>query len=215
MLNVDAGGVPLDDSSIYTGFEYYMHRDWRGNVKSANDNGRKGGWIQTYTGRQFWPMDPCPEEVIIQDIAHSLSMMCRYAGHCERFYSVAEHSVLLARHVSPANKLAALLHDSSEAYLVDVPRPVKPFLAGYREAESLVMEAVCTRFGLPIEFPQEVHDADKAILTDEMRQNMKPAAVAWESEAEPLGVKLQYWSPEEAELEFMTEFKWLMREAMN
>ena len=213
MLNVDAGGVPLDDSSIYTGFEYYMQEV--APHKPANDNGRLGGWIQTYTGRQFWPMDPRPHEVFIEDIAHSLSMMCRYAGHCERFYSVAEHSVLLARHVSRQNKLAALLHDASEAYLVDVPRPVKPFLAGYRDAESLVMDAVCARFGLPTCFQQEVHDADKAILADEMMQNMKPAPVAWDDMPEPLGVKLQYWSPEEAELEFMTEFKWLMREAMN
>lgn len=204
MLNVDAGGVPLDDSSIYTGFEYYMQEVAKG--KPANDNGRLGGWIQTYTGRQFWPMDPRPHEVFIEDIAHSLSMMCRYAGHCERFYSVAEHSVLLARHVSRQNKLAALLHDASEAYLVDVPRPVKPFLAGYREAESLVMDAVCARFGLPIDFPQEVHDADKAILTDEMRQNMKSAAVTWESETAPLGIDLEYWTPEEAEIQFLTMF---------
>ena len=110
MTKTSADSIVLagEDSSLYTGFEYYMHRDWLGNVKPANTDGRKGGWIQTYTGRQFWPMDPRSHEVFIEDIAHSLSMMCRYAGHCERFYSVAEHSILLARHVSYENKLAAL-----------------------------------------------------------------------------------------------------------
>ena len=207
-----------DDSSIYTGFEYYMHRDMArgGAVKIANDNGdRKGGWIQTYTGKQFWPIDPRAEDVCIEDIAHSLSMMCRYAGHCERFYSVAEHSVLLSSYVADEFKLAALLHDASEAYLVDVPRPVKPHLAGYYDAEKRVMDAVCDKFGLPKEFAQEIHDADKAILTDEMQQNMKPTAVTWESETAPLGIDLEYWTPEEAEIQFLTMFGMLVGELAN
>lgn len=171
---------------------------------------RHGDWMQTYTGRQFWPMDPRADEVHIFDIAHALSMQCRYAGHSLRFYSVAEHCVHLAQHVSEPNRLWALLHDASEAYLVDVPRPVKPYLPGYKEAEARVMAAVCDRFGLPYEMPAEVHAADGAIIGDE-RVNMAPCVAEWYSTGGPLGIRLEYWSPERAESEFLRTFDWLTR----
>jgi hypothetical protein len=167
---------------------------------------RQGDWMQTVSGRQFWPFDPRPEEVRIGDIAHALSMQCRFAGHCLRFYSVAEHSVLLSRHVAPEHKLWALLHDASEAYLMDVPRPIKPYLGGYREAEDGVMRAICTRFGLDPEMPQAVAEADTRLLMDEAEQNMERPDVPWELKAPPLGVKLQYWSPEQAKGEFLSMF---------
>ncbi|MBZ9888150.1 hypothetical protein LB559_09380 [Mesorhizobium sp. BR1-1-3] len=179
----------------------------------ANDNlrtvadatQRKGDWMQTFSGFQFWPLDPRAEEIHIVDIAHALSMQCRYAGHCRKFYSVAEHSVHLARLVSPVNAMWALLHDASEAYLVDVPRPVKPFLTGYKAAEAKVMAAVCERFGLPPEMPVEVHKADGAIIGDE-RANMAPCVAPWYSTGGPLGIRLQYWTPAEAEAEFLAAF---------
>src|SRR6266700_4788978 len=102
----------------------------------------RGDWIQTAMGRKFWPMDPRSGEVFIDDIAHALSMLCRFGGHCIRFYSVAEHSVLLSRVAEPRFKLWALLHDASEAYLADVPRPVKPALVGYKDAEERVQRAI-------------------------------------------------------------------------
>ena len=78
----------------------------------ASAPARKGNWMQTFTGRQFWPADPRADEIDIRDIAHALSMQCRYAGHCTQFYSVAEHCVLLANAI-PEQKLWALLHDAS------------------------------------------------------------------------------------------------------
>ncbi len=180
------------------------------NVPVAVQPARHGSWMQTFTGRQFWPMDPRADEVHIEDIAHALSMQCRYTGHSLRFYSVAEHCVLLARYVSEPNQLWALLHDASEAYLVDVPRPVKPFLAGYKEAEARVMAAVCDRFGLPYQMPAEVHAADGAIIGDE-RANMAPCVAEWAPTGEPLGVRLEYWTPERAESEFLRAFDWLTR----
>lgn len=169
---------------------------------------RIGDWMQTFQGRQFWPLDPCQHEIDIVDIAHALSMQCRYAGHCLRFYSVAEHSVHLARYVSPPNRLWALLHDASEAYLVDVPRPVKPFLTGYREAERRVMEAVCGRFGLDAAMPAEVHEADNRIIGDE-RANLSACVAEWDSPPVPLGIELAYWTPEEAERAFLDMFRML------
>lgn len=167
----------------------------------------RGDWIQTANGRQFWPMDPRPDEVHLDDIAHSLSMLCRFGGHCKRFYSVAEHCVLMAR-AAPDRRTAlwALLHDASEAYLVDVPRPIKPFLIGYSEAEAKIMRAVEFRFHLHLGLPDIVKRMDLAIFMDEQQQNMAPAPVKWSTEGEPLGVRLQFWAPEKAREEFETEF---------
>lgn len=170
----------------------------------------RGDWIQTAGGRQFWPMDPRPNEVFIDDIAHALSLLCRFGGHCRRFYSVAEHSVLLSRAVEREGRNVqfwALMHDASEAYLVDVPRPLKPHLHGYSEAEDKIMLAVAFRFGLYFGIPEVVKRADQAILMDERAQNMAPAPIAWATDGAPLGVELQFWSPDQARGEFMAAFE--------
>lgn len=179
---------------------------------AANDNApRKGDWIQTYTGRSFWPLDPRASEVNIADIAHSLSMQCRYAGHCIRFYSVAEHSVLLAKHVSADNRLWALLHDASEAYLIDVPRPIKHSLGGYKDIESAVMTTVAEAYGLRGAMPAEVHDADIRICVDEKAQNMSAGPMWGIDGLDPIGVQLQFWPPAEAEAAFLDTFAEIMR----
>lgn len=183
-------------------------RDWNAGLP------RRGDWMQTFSGFQFWPLDPRANEIHIVDIAHALSMQCRYAGHCLRFYSVAEHSVHLARYVSPKNAMWALLHDASEAYLVDVPRPVKPDLTNYKQIEAKVMAEVCKRFGLSPEMPAEIHEADGAIIGDE-RANMAPCVAPWYSTGGPLGIRLAYWTPEQAESAFLATFERLqnMRDA--
>jgi hypothetical protein len=168
---------------------------------------RIGDWIQTYSGRQFFPLDPRADEIHIEDVAHSLSLQCRYAGHCRRFYSVAEHSVHLARFVSAPNKLWALLHDASEAYLVDVPRPVKPALTGYKGLEQCVMLEIAIRFNLSWPMPQEVHDADMRICVDEKAQNMAPGLMWGIDGLEPLGITLPCWMPQRAEREFLKCFR--------
>lgn len=169
---------------------------------------RYGDWMQTYTGKQFWPADPRTDEIDIRDIAHALSMQCRYAGHCLRFYSVAEHCVLLARAI-PEHKLWALLHDASEAYLVDVPRPVKPALQPtYGVLEAKLMRRVAERFSLPSpEQPSLVGEYDFRMLVDEKAQNMFDGP-HWSSidRLEPVGVTLQFWSPAEAKAEFLATF---------
>ncbi len=169
---------------------------------------RHGDWLQTYTGKRFWPMDPRSQEVDIRDIAHALSMQCRYAGHCRRFYSVAEHSTLIARWLVGKQRDAALyglLHDASEAYLVDVPRPVKPYLTGYAAAEERVMAAVWAHFSLDPDVPPIVKQADDRILADEL---VNMTRMDWHARhADPLGVPMMYWSPAEAEREFLATFE--------
>jgi hypothetical protein len=169
----------------------------------------KDGWMQTLTGRKVFPLRMTPAMISIEDIAGSLSKMCRYAGHCERFYSVAEHCVHVARHARTELKLTALLHDASEAYLVDVPRPLKPFLPGYYEIEESIALVVAQRFGLIHPLPPEVKMLDNAILRDEREQNMAPMdepPAQWGDVSEGLGVKLGFWDPREAQHWFMRSF---------
>lgn len=177
-------------------------------MSAAVSPDRLGDWMQTFTGRQFWPLDPRPEEIDIADIAHALAHDCRYGGHCLRFYSVAEHSVLLARAVAPQHRLAALMHDSPEGYLRDLVRPVKRTMPAYRTAETAIWLAICARFGLPPELPAEVHQADNRILVDERQQNMAPPPAPWADceQVEPLGVTLQFWTPMMAEIQFLAMF---------
>jgi hypothetical protein len=172
---------------------------------------RKGDWMQTYTGRQYWPADPRPEDVDIRDIAAALSKQTRYGGHCLRFYSVAEHCVLMAYRLhalghARATCFAALMHDASEAYLVDVPRPIKGRLGGYAEIESLNMTAIAERFSFAWPMPPIVKDFDTRMLLDEQAQNMAPPPADWRVAGDPIGVTLQFWSPDEAAGAFMQAF---------
>lgn len=173
---------------------------------------RKGDWMQTASGRVFWPIDPRVDEIHIDDIAHALGMACRYAGHCLQFYSVAEHCVLMTRWLNANGydhdaQLTALLHDAPVTYLVDVPRPVKPYLTEYKTIETRLWLLVAGRFGISPNMPSIVKFADTAILADEQQQNMAPCAEPWNLEHPPLGVTLEYWSPSRAKAEFLLEFE--------
>ena len=138
----------------------------------------------TYSGVEFYPLDPRAEEIRIEDIAHALSNLCRYGGHVRRFYSVAEHSVSVAKACVPRCTLWGLLHDAAEAYLVDLPAPIKnDSRLGelYREAEGRLMRAICTRFGLRWGWgaSEEVQRADAAMVWIESRVLMAPHPI-WE-----------------------------------
>ena len=144
---------------------------------------RIGGWIETYTGRQFWPLDPRPEEIDRLDIAHALSQICRFTGHSKWHYSVATHSLLCAEYLhlegaSEAIQLRALLHDASEAYICDVARPVKPYLQNYTDIEKQLMNVIYLSFGLPADDPEAdaaVKRADDALLHMEALKLMPKA----------------------------------------
>lgn len=134
-----------------------------------NDSQRKGDWISTFSGVQWYPIDPKPEDVVIEDIAHALSMLCRYNGHCEYFYSVAEHCWHLSYAVPKPYQLEALLHDAAEAYTSDIPRPLKhsPELKKFRGIEELNAKAIFTAFGLNFHESEVVKEYDKQIIKNE------------------------------------------------
>jgi len=167
-------------------------------------------WIQSFTGKQFWPLDPKPQDVDILDIAHGLSMVCRFNGQCARFYSVAEHSVLVARALPGSLKLAGLLHDASEAYISDVAKPIKSGLVGYDVIERELQAAVYDRFSIDGSYCAEaVKVIDSRILIDEQIAVMGPAPVDWKLKGEPLGVDIECWSPAVVEIEFLNMFNLL------
>lgn len=159
----------MDSSSVR---EYY-------DVGQRHDVENMIGEIRTFTGKLVRPMDLKVGDICIEDIAHGLSRVCRFAGQCAGFMSVAEHSVAVARIVmttDPDHALEALLHDASEAYLGDMPRPIKhlPEMAPYREAEERAERAIAQKFGLVYPWPQSVKDADRQRLFiefDDFRDN--------------------------------------------
>jgi hypothetical protein len=173
---------------------------------------RPGDWIQTYSGGKFYTLDPRPEEVNLVDIAHALSMTCRYNGHCERFYSVAEHSVLVSQALPLEFKLWGLLHDAPEAYVNDINRPTKKFMPEYQNIERNIMIAICDHFGLSHVEPPQVKVVDNGILQDECEQNMKHPPADWHISDPKLGIKLQFWEPAKAKFWFLETFAEIQQE---
>ena len=167
------------------------------------------GSIVTYpSGTRFWPLEPDPSRIHLEDIAHHLSNICRYAGAVSSFYSVAQHCVILCDYGPQEIKKWLLMHDSSEYATSDMPAPIKyqEEMRKYREAESRIMAAVCDRFGLdPIE-PEEVHYLDMAIRVNEMRdlKGREPRKY----EPDPLDIPpIKTWLPPRAKKEFLKRAK--------
>ena len=131
-----------------------------------------GEWIQTFTGRHVDPFNLNPREIVVEDIAHALSHIARFGGHAARFYSVGQHSLLVAASCPPAHRRWGLLHDAAEAYLGDVPRPIKRRLPGYQELEDQVLQVIAARFDLPWPLPEIVKQYDTAALRLEAEELM-------------------------------------------
>ena len=173
-------------------------------------------YFLTYTGKHVHALCPSPEEIDIDDIAHSLSQMCRFLGHTDGFHSIAQHSVLVSELVPRQDALWGLLHDASEAYLCDLPAPIKrePEMSFYRIAEDRLMLAVCQKFGLPPQMPQSVMAADKIILATEFRDVTTVDDLDWiiqECGHAPLDRWITPWPPAVAEDRFLARFRELAK----
>lgn len=167
----------------------------------------EGDFIGTWSGATYWPLSPRPKDVAIFDIAHSLSKICRFNGHCRDFYSVAEHSVHVADIVYKwtANKRAALyaiLHDASEAFCHDLVRPIKRSIIGYKDIEIKNMAAIHKRFDLgePEEsIVRDIRKADNAMLTLEHDEIINRPVRPWQldEDADP-GIGIMCLPPDKA-----------------
>jgi len=127
----------------------------------------RGPWIETYTGKKFYLLDPQPEDICIEDIAHALSNQCRFTGHTKHFYSVAEHCWHASFLCPQTHALLALLHDAPETYISDLSRPLKhhtPIGPYYMEIEDRIMQAICVKYGLDRPMTPEVKEADNKML---------------------------------------------------
>ena len=168
-------------------------------------------FIQTFTGKRFYWDAIESNEIAIEDIAHATAASCRFTGHTKRFYSVAEHCVHVSHLVPAEDALWGLLHDGPEAYTNDLNRPLKHFTAvgpTYREVESGVMDAVCTKFGLPQSQPRTVTDADNSMLYVEKDALLWPIAweTKWGTPAKHVTINIRCWSPEVAKTMFLSRF---------
>jgi hypothetical protein len=126
--------------------------------------------IITHSGLWFDFNDPQPDQICIEDIAHALAHICRYAGHSHTFYSVAEHSVRVSFICAPGDELWGLLHDASEAYMGDIVAPLKRLLPDYQQIELKVQTAILQKFGLPLTPPSTVKWADMTMLVTEAKE---------------------------------------------
>lgn len=168
------------------------------------------GWIQTYTGKQFWPLEPERNEYDIEDIAHSLSLLCRFNGHCREFYSVAEHCVRVSKILPEGSAIWGLMHDAGEAYLVDMPKPLKRLIPDFEHYENNLLEKIAESFGLSWPIPNDVHHADVVMLMTEKRDLMVPEPASWGIDVEPLPDIIQPLPPQEAKTAFLARFNELM-----
>lgn len=167
-------------------------------------------WIQTYTGKAFFPLEDHPGVIDIRDIAHALSMQCRFNGHCRAFYSVAQHSVHVSQVVPPEFALWGLLHDAAEAYLSDMPRPVKQQMPAFSELENKLLETILNQHGLemhPDGMPPEVRLADERLLMTEARDLMEKPPMDWQIPAQPLDdLQIKPLQPADAEALFLRRY---------
>lgn len=164
--------------------------------------------ILTYSGSYFDFLDPDPQMVTIEDIAHGLSNVCRFSGQCPRFYSVAEHSYFTSLIVPQEYALQALMHDAPEALVGDVSKPLKELLPDYQQIEEQVEAVVFRRFNIPLPLHPSVKQADIQMLAAEKIQLMHCSDPwHWTFDYEPADIKIMCWSPEQAKAAFLNRYR--------
>jgi hypothetical protein len=140
----------------------------------------EGDYIETASGKLFYFLDPQPDMLDIKDIAHALSMNCRYTGQCSKFYSVAEHSYLVSLLLEGTGyELDGLLHDASEAYIADIASPVKGFLESYKDMEDRIQGAIFNKYSLEYPLHPAVKHCDTVMLSTEAHYLIPSRGDVW------------------------------------
>jgi hypothetical protein len=165
----------------------------------------KYSYIKTYTGKIFYPLAPTLDQICIEDIAHALSNVCRYGGHCEKTLTVAQHSCMVSDWL-PQYKLEGLMHDGTEAYLGDMVRPLKhsPKMRQYRLAENKLDIILHEKFDLDPAARKLVKEYDNRALATEMKLLFSDRTISFE----PLPItKYVVWSHQRSKKEFMKRWE--------
>lgn len=163
-------------------------------------------FIQTFTGRKLTFLDPNPDDLRIEDIAHHLAHANRFCGATWGTYTVAEHCVLCSHHIAPDYAFEALLHDAPEAYLCDIPKPVKEWLPDYCRIEAGLDRAIRRRFLLPETCSVAVHDIDERMRNTEAQFWLTPVP-DWVDRKKVLRpAPWMGWSNSEAETRFLDRY---------
>lgn len=172
-----------------------------------------GHSIMLHSGAWIDLTSPSTSNFRIEDIAHGLAHLCRYAGQCRDFYSVAEHSIFVCDMV-PEHGLSALLHDAAEAFLGDITRPLKQMLPDYRRIEHEVQNAIFSRFNLPLKPDPAIKHADLRVLAAEQRQIMPVGTDEWAASTGivPAPIIVRHLLPAVAKDEFLSRFATLERQ---
>lgn len=169
----------------------------------------RGPYTGTFTRGRFYPLDPRADEVKIEDIAAGLSKQCRFNGHIDRFYSVAEHSVIASTLTTDIHMARWLLmHDASEAYIGDMVRPLKAVIPQFQEIEDRIMDVIARKFGLIGNMPAEVKQIDNIMCSTEKR-DLIPGSQPWPGmppAISTMAIPEREVLPEEARLMFMRRF---------
>jgi uncharacterized protein len=171
-----------------------------------------GPTIMLQSGAWFDFCAPQASDFTIEDIAHGLAHICRYAGQCRSFYSVAEHSLLVSE-TADGFEFEALMHDAAEAFLGDVTRPLKQMLPEFKRIEKDVEKAIFDRFGIAHPLPAEVKKADLRVLAAEQKQIMPEGTDGWirGRRVDPAPVTVRNLAPVDAKKAFLERFDALYR----
>ena len=177
-------------------------------MAAPDDLPAPGPYLQTVSGRRVNPFDPDPGQLDPDDIARALANVCRFGGHARAFYSVAQHSVIVSELVEQRggdteDAFAALMHDATEAYLGDMPHPIKhrsPLGAAFKAAEEHLERAINERF--------RIKPLDRALLATERRIF---STISWEwpelDGVAPLDLEIDPWLPDRAREEFTRRYE--------
>jgi 5'-deoxynucleotidase YfbR-like HD superfamily hydrolase len=171
-------------------------------------------YVSTFLGNRFFLTRPRIDDVDIEDIAHGLAYQCRFNGQTRSFYSVAQHSLMVADLVAEPLRLSALLHDAAEAYLGDMVKPLKNLFPEFSTIEAQVMAIIGERFGIDLShLDPAIKRADLIALATEKRDLMPHSTEDWANLAgiEPLAAAIEPMSPQDAKRAFLDAFAALQR----
>lgn len=174
--------------------------------------------IGTYSGNIFNYENITENSICIEDIAHSLSLICRYTGHVRKFYSVAEHCYRMSIEDLPGTPISRLMHDSAEAYIGDINSPLKRLLSigvcdcSIRNYEAIVVGFIENKLRIFIHHTSEdIKTSDKIMMMTEIRDLMHPKVQFlyrdWAKGIKPLETVIEPMTSEMAETAFLNRFK--------